>query len=113
MQTNVPIHTYTNPLGHCLHVFSIFNVDQHSVLNRLNLMFRLFNDRFTFYELENAEKKYMFRDSFFLPLHIFRRHSVNVPDFQSSAYRRKYHYLFIQNISSAYIEKIHINESNF
>ena len=38
------------------------------------MMFRLFNDRFTFYELENAEKKYMFRDSFFLPLHIYRRH---------------------------------------
>ena len=39
--------------------------------------------------------------------------SVNVPDSKSSAYKRNYHNLFKQNVSSAHNEKIHINESNF
>ena len=72
------------------------------------MKFRLLNNTFTYWELENDEKN-IYVDRFdFLPLHIYRRHQSppeNVPNSQSSVYMQKYYHLFKQNVLSDHNRK--------
>ena len=65
--------------------------------------------------VRTCRKKYMLTNSYFChSYHIYRRHLAitagleNVPDSQSSAYRRKYYHLFKQKVLSAHIRKKHM-----
>ena len=70
-------------------------------------MFRLFNNRFTFYELENDEKIICWLISYDSIAHLqkapINAGSENVPDSQSLAYRRTHYHLFKQNVLNAHI----------
>ena len=69
------------------------------------MMFRLLSDKFTFMELENAEKNIWIRFSAIAHLQKapITASSEIVPASQSSTYRRKYYHLFKQKVLSAYI----------
>ena len=80
-------------------LFWPFKVDLHSVLNGLNHVVRLLNDRFIFKELENAEKIMFWRIRLSAIAHLQKApitaSSENVPDSQTSAYMRKYSHNFL------------------